>query len=332
MLIYYIYNMKKLFCFFVCFVSIFCLIGCCNTKNIFYEASFIKEQMIVEYKENFKILQLADIQVENIQQVTDAFFDIDKLVESTQPNFIILSGDNVIPDNESSFDFFIDKMENYEIPWSYVFGNHDDEGVLSKTEIALKLTKAKHCLFECGPENISGIGNFYVNLCGKAGNVRKTIFFFDSNKYRNYNGVDGYDYIYKNQIEWYENQVKNIKSSNGGKVVDSLCFFHIPLPEYDTAIKQYQLGQIEGEGVFRENVCCPLENTNLFDKMQELKSTKAVFCGHDHINAGYVSYEGIMLSYGLKSAKTSYYDDDMLGGCLITINNDNIKQKLVYFE
>ncbi len=35
-----------------------------------------------------------------------------------------------------------------------------------------------------------------------------------------------------------------------------------------------------------------------------------------------IDYQDILLCYGIKSGRTSYYDEDLLGGSLIILNND----------
>lgn len=47
------------------------------------------------YKEDFKIMQLADIQVGTIAACNDAFDEIDKMVENEKPDLIVLTGDNI---------------------------------------------------------------------------------------------------------------------------------------------------------------------------------------------------------------------------------------------
>ena len=45
--------------------------------------------------------------------------------------------------------------------------------------------------------------------------------------------------------------------------------------------------------------------------------------GHDHINTLHIKYQGVMFCYGLKTGFTSYYDENIQGGCLYTIKTNN---------
>ena len=56
--------------------------------------------------------------------------------------------------------------------------------------------------------------------------------------------------------------------------------------------------------------------------MLELGSTNAIFCAHDHKNNYAIEYKGIILSYGVNSSDRVYWDSDLCGGQLNTIQDD----------
>ena len=62
--------------------------------------------------------------------------------------------------------------------------------------------------------------------------------------------------------------------------------------------------------------------SGLFDKIAELGSTTHIFVGHDHINSLSVTYDGVRLTYGLKTGPTCYFEEEMQGATLITITGD----------
>ncbi len=142
-----------------------------------------------------------------------------------------------------------------------------------------------------------------------------------------------YDYIKLNQIEWYEWVVKGVQKINKGEVVPSSAFFHIPLPEFNIAYALYKKNLpknyngrdvIDGNfGLNRENVCSPYYNSGFFAKMKELGSTKDVIVGHDHVNNSSILYQGIRLTYGLKTGDGCYWDStgSVSGGTTISINS-----------
>lgn len=234
--------------------------------------------------EEFTILQFTDIQVSNLKDLKSAEIQIRKMIHDTNPNLIILTGDNVsLRNNVLILKKFVSFFDSFQIPWATVLGNHDSEGIATRSYVAHVYENSKNCLFQNGPTNINGNGNYVLNIT-KENNIITSLILMDSNEYRTYNGVSGYDYIYPNQIEWYEWNVKNLSklqygeyNLNEGKVVPSLCFFHIPLVEYSLAYELYLDGVLEGSGSNDEACCCPMENTELFSKAMDLGSTKAFF-------------------------------------------------------
>lgn len=80
-----------------------------------------------------------------------------------------------------------------------------------------------------------------------------------------------------------------------------------------------------GFGEKRETVCCPSVNSGFFQVIKDLDSTKNVIVGHDHINCYSVLYEGVRLTYGLKTGDRCYANDDLNGGTLLTITDNGVK-------
>ena len=271
--------------------------------------------------QDFTILLLSDV------QLSGAFWDdkdslklVDELVGEVKPDLIMTDGDNAMgPFSDIVTKKFIAQMESYELPWGVVFGNHDSEGRPDRTWFGNQYENADYSLFSSGPENLQGIGNYVINIADTQGEPIYSMIMLDSNVKRKYdNGKKYYDYIYPDQIEWYEQVIKAQSD------VPSLLIFHIPLPEFADAQAGWETGDasaVQGFGENHETVCAPLENTGLFDKVKELGSTKYIFCGHDHINSLSVEYEGIRLTYGLKTGTGSYSEDEMQGATVITINN-----------
>ncbi|RLD84744.1 MAG: hypothetical protein DRJ10_00370 [Bacteroidetes bacterium] len=296
--------------------------------------------------EDYKILLLADTQLDGAPGRTrKALKLVEKLVELTKPDFIVALGDNT----EWFYSDIMAKkltktMEQFNTPWSVVLGNHDSEGRKGRAWYGNHYEAAKNSLFQYGPSNIHGVGNYSVLLKDEQGNILYSFIMMDSNVGRKYESGDGYDFIHRDQINWYRWQVKGVSAAKygqynpeTGKVVPSICFFHIPLPEYADAAKAWKAGEIDSTkvtGENREGVASAKVNSGLFDVMKNLKSTTHVFVGHDHVNNLSVQWQGIWLSYGLKTGPTSYFAEDMQGGTLVSIGQDaddkSVKVKIKY--
>ena len=145
----------------------------------------------------------------------------------------------------------------------------------------------------------------------------------------------GYEFIAESQIAWYKWAIEGAAKINGGTAPESTAVFHIALPEYYEAYLQWLDSGFDpnmGFGEMREQVCCPLINSGFFDVMKELGSTKNVLVGHDHINTFSVMYEGIRLTYGLKTGDRCYINDDLNGGTVLTLTDKgitNVEHKFV---
>ncbi len=304
---------------------------------------------------DFKILILSDIQLES-----DPFKDrntlkmIEELVEETTPDFIMTTGDN------SSWMFadmaaekLVKKMESFDIPWGVTIGNHDDEGRADRNWTGNLYENAENSVFKMGPSTINGVGNYAVNIVNQDDDIIYTMVMMDSNTYRKYDinqpdlakhvkleDGNGYDFIYENQINWYEWLIKNVSAKQYGeynptenKVVPSLVFFHIPLIEFNDAKNTYENGDIDKDlvtGKNEEDVFSAAYNTGFFEKAKELQSTTHITVGHDHVNSLSIPYQGIRLNYGLKTGNTSYSKPDMQGGVVMTIKDGTNAVEMEY--
>lgn len=272
----------------------------------------------------YSVLQITDVHILNDEKKDEkAFRDITKMMDAAKPDLIVITGDITSEaDNLTAIKTFGAFMEKLEIPWAFVYGNHDAEGDADKDAIDEYLLSLEYCVYERGDPAITGHGNYYRNVTDASGKPIMTLFMMDSNMYDEANG--GYDHFHEDQIEWYKNTVQSIAEETNGdasKVVPSLAFFHIPMQEFKTA---YDAAKKDGGKLFGyrfEDECPPIQDDQMFETMAELGSTKGVFVGHDHMNNYEVEYSGIRLCYGL-SCDHNIYLVPMRGGNLINIKAD----------
>ncbi len=285
----------------------------------------------------YSVLQVTDVHILNDEKKdAKAFKAITAMVEASKPDMIVVTGDVTSEkENFTAFKTFCTFMEEFNIPWAFVFGNHegldiayepgevlDPEKIADKQTLSDYLESLDNCIYERGDENVDGMGNYYYNVTDENGKVITSLIMMDSHSYDEEN--EGYDHFHENQVEWYENTIKSIaKEVNGDetKVVPSLAFFHVPMQEYRTGYdeakgtdKRLWGYRFEGEG-------CPAVDDQMFEKMVELGSTKGCFAGHDHMNNYEVEYQGIRLAYGL-SCDHNIYVVPLRGGKLIEIKED----------
>ncbi len=299
------------------------LCGCSYKQKRYKPEDYILE---VEYKKDFKILQLNDIHLANKDNRREQYDYLDGTIKAADPDMIIMCGDLfTFADKTVALELF-DFIDSYGVPWTLTFGNHDEQCYFPIDWVTNVLNNyGSNCVFkDIQDDDVFGNSNFAINLM-EGSKIKKQIIMIDSNRY-NYGEYIGYDYIKQDQIDWYERIVNYTTKQNDGQTVKSLAFFHIPLPEFDTAWNEASHGgSIDTEyisGQQGEDTCCPQINSGLFDKMLELGSTEGVFVAHDHKSDYIVKYKGIILAYGVNSTDRIYYTDGLIGGRVITICDD----------
>ena len=311
---------------------------------------------------DFKIMQLTDIHIGGgfMSKAVDekALNAVAAMITKEKPDLVIATGDIVFPvpyragtfNNYSGIKAFANLMESLGVYWDVTFGNHDAEfySYFDRESVAefYENEEYKYCLFQAGPEDVDGYGNHTIEVKNSEGLITQAIILIDSQAYIKDNNIieslkGTYDNIHPNQVEWYESEIKrmnaeNEKISEKAVPVKSLAFFHIPLVEMDDAWTEFCENDYKDtknfkyvEGIIGElgrQVCCGYGEDDMFEKMLELGSTKAMFNGHDHVNNTTFEYKGIQFSYGYSVDYFAYSDIDKLGsqrGCtMITCKPD----------
>ncbi len=297
---------------------------------------------------DFKVLQLTDIHIGagwlGSKKDQKAINAVAAMVTAEKPDLVCVSGDIGYPipfqsgtiNNKTSATVFADLMEQLGVYWAPVFGNHDTEAYSCYTREDIGAIYASdkypHCLFQAGPESAHGVGNYVINVKNTAGEITQSIFMIDSNDYVDKSLkstiVWDYDCIHKDQVEWYENTLAELKEDNGGVMPKSIAFFHIPLAEMkdawteycandfeDTADVQYICGKAgEEKGV----ICSSERNEGFFDAVLNGGSTQGIFNGHDHLNNFSLYYKGIRMTYAMSVDYLAYFGISKIGsqrGC-----------------
>ena len=304
-----------------------------------------------------KILQVTDVHlgggVLSFDKDLKALKAVFALLDKTRPDLVIVTGDLCYPIGLSSFSFnntapvqqFAAFMRNTGIPWAFTYGNHDTERFaatsthgLNELYKSLSWDTSRTLLYPYIQPDITGRNNQLIEVRNSDGSLNQALFLIDSNAYTG-EGLNKYDYIHDDQVEWYADQVKRL-NTEAGRTVPSLVFFHIPLQQYRTAYELYEKGSTAVKYYFGSNdedmfnkVCCSDYPSSMFDKAKELGSTTGFFCGHDHYNNMSLEYQGIRLTYGMSIDYLAMpgiaRDTKQRGATLITVDeygNTEIEQ------
>lgn len=178
-------------------------------------------------------------------------------VTATDPDLVIINGDLVMNDmplksSTPYFDRYAEIFEELKTPWTFAFGNHDcdlkwtvdsaDVDTANRQSSKAKLIayldeKYPHCLMNSDTTCKDGDGNHFVNVRTRAGELIYTLCVFDCT----FNEQKVYNYTpTANQVEWYRNTInaisdKTLGANRGEKVVKSMIFNHVGIPEFKEA-------------------------------------------------------------------------------------------------
>jgi predicted MPP superfamily phosphohydrolase len=310
---------------------------------------------------DFKVMHLTDIHIGGgfLSKAVDkqALNAVAAMVTKEKPDLVIATGDIAFPvpytagtfNNYSGAKAFANLMESLGVYWTVTFGNHDAEAYsyFDREAVAefYETEDFKHCLFSAGPKDVDGYGNHVIEVKNSKGIITQAMIMIDSQAYVKDNIIESikgsYDNIHPNQVEWYEAEINRMNSENrkinkDATTVVTHAFFHIPLVEMADAWTEFKENGFKDtenfeyiEGIIGEGgrqVYCGLGEDDLFEKMLELGSTKAMYNGHDHINNTTFVYKGITFSYGYSIDYFAYSGIDKQGsqrGCtMITCKND----------
>ncbi|KAL2211864.1 phosphatase DCR2 [Sarocladium strictum] len=210
---------------------------------------------------------------------------VTKILDEEKPDLVILSGDQVngetAPDAQSAFFKVAALLIKRKIPYAAIFGNHDDEGSMSRQGQMAIMEGLPYSLSRAGPTDVDGVGNYYVEVLarGSSDHSALSIYMLDSHAYtpdeRNF---PGYDWIKPNQIEWFRKTAESRKKKHNEythRHMD-IAFIHIPLPEYTDKNNPRK-------GEWREGVTAPRFNSGFRDALVE-QGIVMLSVGHDHAN------------------------------------------------
>lgn len=305
------------------------------------ELMTLKHELRVDANGDFKVLYIGDVQYSGEHVGADTIGYIKTLVDREDPDLVLFLGDNHYGGKVTAAQFktyltdMVGYVEEKQIPWAHVYGNHDDDkNVLMKEEQQQIYESFEYCISKAGDADLFGVGNYALPVLSNDGTkIEFVIYALDSGSYRSpalpnsptpdglHQWVGKYEAIQVNQVEWYKETSDLFAEFNGAKV-PAMMYFHIPMQETYIAWSQRDALNLPYTGEQGEPVCAPTFNAGLFDAIKEQGDVQIVCNGHDHINDFTVTYQGVTLCYNGSIGKEVYYDPDMLGGRVVTYTGD----------
>ena len=336
----------------------------------------------VTANEDLKIMMLTDIHIGGgcwtHRKDMKTVYELITMLQNEKPDLVILCGDNTfaVPgpvyngggtiNNKMAARDVIEIFEHEGVYFSTVFGNHDTEafGYTDRLHLAkfYDNEKFRYCIFRSefsDPEvPRPSVTNQFIVVKDSAGAPSGLILLVDTNDY-----IDGkisstigqrYDTIHASQVAWAKEQVQSLSAKAGlpeGEAMKTLCFFHIPFGEYETAYRELTAsgfaptadseylqgvwdeiysenagGRVMYGGGFRKED--PAAQDLFFETLgpDGLDTLEMCFCGHDHVNNAVVRYKGVVFGYGYSLDNTAYDDIWLHGpqrGCTVFTPDEN---------
>lgn len=294
---------------------------------------------------DFRILQLTDLHLGFglLSKGADklALDAVRKIIEKANPHLIVLTGDSIFPflpktgtlNNRKQAKKLMEFLDRFAIPYTLVFGNHDCElfSTCGKEELAGLYRQGSYCIFTEGRKNLTGVGNFLIELVDESEKVLLPLVMLDSNMYGEGGWFfSGFDRIHNDQVDWCMDRLDALKREDPD--IKAMAFFHMPLCEFKEAYEKMKLG--DKSVIYRHGSIAEKGEYfgiskfagTFFDRAAERGVIKWIFCGHDHLNTLSLVYRGIQMTYGMsidylgyKGIKKSYIQR---GGTLITRRAD----------
>ena len=311
------------------------------TASICATAAYDKDTKELSFNADgkFKILQINDTQdIGNSDERMVAF--VKAAIAEVQPDLVVFNGDQLsdiyttpsLSDFTKALDNVCGACEEAGVPFAATLGNHDHDrcATVPEDEMYSEIyAKYSYCL------NYKGYDYFTFNLPVKSsdGNsVALNVFMMDSNNNDGLNGnTSGYDGVTKDAIEWYENTSEALNAANGGEIVPSILFQHVPVKEIYSLLKRCEWS-VDGaiycrrdgywytvdetkvtDGTLGEAPCSEDFDTITGQYESWLKEGNIIgaWFAHDHVNSfSGITEDGIRMGYNGGTGFRAYGNGD----------------------
>lgn len=262
----------------------------------------------------FKIAQFTDIHMRerlNAPEAAAVYEGMDYVIRTERPDLVVLSGDVItIRPAAPEWHKMVDFLDAHKTPWIVVFGNHDAEQDLSRSEMSGIIASGRYSLNTLNESGeLADVELEVLSADGSRGEFY--VFGMDSHDYNYLLGERSYDWFREGQIQWLRDCCTR-RTAPDGTVAPSLAFFHIPLREYRDAWALEDLDTEAGRGAMTcgirgERINSGALNSGMFAAMRETRSVIGVSVGHDHDNDFNALYQGIGLCYGRYSGDNTVH-------------------------
>ncbi|MBO5859726.1 MAG: metallophosphoesterase [Clostridia bacterium] len=293
---------------------------------------------------------------------------LDNAYDSLRPDLVLFTGDNILGNHlldarfgnkpvaggkSATYEIMRDSirhiaapLEKRGIPFAMIYGNHDDRNDISKREQA-DIFRSYSC---CLPMNTSANGldcdTYNIPVLPSEGDKPVFNFWMLDSAWYDKKEDRCYEKIKPETVEWYKKTSAELKENNGGEVVPSLMFMHIPLPEIENLIEPCmpdEIGAVKTpnrgwcrlipditRGSMGEYPCVLEDDGGLFDAVIECGDVKGIVSGHDHTNCFEGIYKGIEF-IATSCASFRCYGNETRGVRIFEFDERDPSEYITYF-
>lgn len=321
--------------------------------SLAFSASAKENKLTFNSDGTFRVLQINDFQDRDTTNADSLAF-LNKVLDKYEPDLVVLVGDQLS-------DYFpgvteekirtalknqLMPIEERGIPFIFTFGNHDRdyEGIVSMEDQAAIYREYSYCY--ANTDGADG-GTYNTVIYSSDGSVPKLNIYMMDTQY--WNGKGTTSGVTSEQVEWYKERSNQLKEMNGGKIVPSLVFQHIPVKEIISFLKEVPEGT-EGalksrysdvyyvldenadwtgdRNIMREIPGCehPEKITGQYEAWLEQGDVLGAYFGHDHINT-FVgkTTDGIELGYNGGFGFATYGDPGERYARIFDFNENDVE-------
>lgn len=294
---------------------------------------------------SFTMLLLSDTQDTQYPPVY-LLRSIEALINNYNIDLVVLLGDqlegsspvlrlgNNAKNVEKALAYVLDPLSDADLPFAFVYGNHDYEAPLS--------IERQEAIYRSYGNGIAPAfdesGAYYLPLYPQLGDTAAmNLFFFES-------GPDytrgNYSAVSEEQVAWYIETSTRLRAENNGDITPAVAFSHVPVAEvYELftevpkgtpdALTRHKKSYLPNEsriliGEAHEAPCPSEANFGLFDAFLSQGDVFLAMSGHDHVNSFIGSVQGIDLGTAPGSTYTSYGSKAMRGARLLRFYEDDV--------
>ncbi len=319
----------------------------------------------------FVIIQVADAQDLHFVRRTMVKM-LNKAYDSVKPDLVVFAGDNILGNHlkdarfgtrevvktkegeykrmKKAISYICEPLEKRKIPFTMIYGNHDDVNMMTKEEQADIYRSYNMCIGLNNPDKSVDVDTFNLPLYSSDGKRKLfNLWMIDSAWQDKKTGLS-HEGVKAETVEWYKRVSRELREENGGEPLPSLMFQHIPMPESASlqiecdkndplAVPYYERGELRGyvkldpakaHGFLGEAMCCCHENYGQLEALQEAGDVKAVVYAHDHTNNFIGEHDGIRI---IQSSCASFrcYGNHLRGVRVFEIDESEPSNFKTYF-